>query len=148
MMDTRTESSGWSPALGVGVPEIDRQHEGLFAATGAFLDAEAGARAEQLLALLACLADHIVAHFAVEEAHMRRAGYPGLEAHAREHRAFAATFQRVLAAFARYGDDPRVASLIAREVPVWLERHAATWDMALGEHLRGHVARRRLARTA
>lgn len=146
-MDTHTESSGLSPALGVGVPEIDRQHEALYALTGAFREAAGSARTERLLELLAHLGAYVATHFATEQALMRRCGYPGLDAHVREHRAFSETFQRLVAAFARYGDDVRVATLVEHEVTAWLERHVATSDMALGEFLRARASdeRARLA---
>lgn len=135
-MNPQDECSGWTPALGVGVPEIDRQHEELYALTGAFLEEAGTARVDRLVELLAHLGAYIATHFATEEALMRRAAYPGLDAHVREHRAFSATFQRLVSAFARYGDDARVASEVERAVTEWLERHVATADMALGEFLR------------
>lgn len=132
-----SSSSEWSPALCIGVAEIDQQHEELFALANALVDAVGAARTERLLELLAHLGSYIAKHFETEEALMRRTGYPDRDAHVREHRAFTATFNRLVAAFARYGsDDGRVASQVEQEVTQWLERHVATSDMALGEFLR------------
>jgi hemerythrin len=135
-MSARDTHSGWSPALDIGVAALDRQHEELFALTAAFIDEVGAARTDRLLALLAHLGSFIATHFSTEEALMRRSGYPGLDAHVCEHQAFTRTFNELVAAFARYGDDARVASDVEREVTQWLERHVATSDMALGEFLR------------
>lgn len=135
-MSVRATQPGWSPALDIGVAALDRQHEELFALTAAFIDEVGAARTDRLLELLALLGSFIATHFSTEEALMRRAGYPGTEAHVREHQAFTRTFNQLVAAFARYGDDARVASDVEREVTQWLERHVATADMALGEFLR------------
>lgn len=131
----------WTPDLAVGVEDIDRQHEELFDLTRRFLEAVGSARTEQLLDVLAHLGGHIDTHFATEEALMRVHGYPGAEAHAREHAAFRVTFEELVSRFARYGDDERVQSAVEREVCNWLERHIATSDRALGEFLRGDTIR-------
>ena len=126
----------WTPELAIGVEVIDEQHRELFAHVARFLSTVDAGRIEELLDLLHFLGSYVEAHFRTEEDLMREAGYPALEAHAREHDAFRAMFGAVVGQFARYGDDPRVAAFAQREVCSWLESHVSTTDRELGTWLR------------
>ena len=76
----------WLPDYAVGVPQIDQEHQRLFALADrmhrAMLE---GKGREQLDALLASLVDYAWDHFAHEERLMERIGYPELNDHRKQH---------------------------------------------------------------
>ena len=83
----------WSDAYSVGVADLDRQHRKLIDMINQLGDLPAEKNAESAAALheiLSALFDYTQTHFRDEEAHLRRMGYPQLEAHEREHAAFVA----------------------------------------------------------
>ena len=72
----------WNESFRVGDPEIDRQHQYLFALANKFL------LAQDKLALMSCARDlfqYTRDHFAYEEDLMLRAGFPSYEAHVKSH---------------------------------------------------------------
>ena len=86
----------WRSEYSIGIPEIDQQHRQLLECI-ARLEGAADARQRELAVyfVLEQLNDYVRVHFAVEEIVMRLFDYPGLEAHAAEHRAFAARLQEI-----------------------------------------------------
>jgi hemerythrin len=76
----------WSAAFACGDATIDAQHQELFNRVNAFLEACAqGKGRDQLTAALDFLHAYCAEHFANEERMMRKAGYPGCEAHVELH---------------------------------------------------------------
>ena len=78
----------WKPAFASGNAEIDQQHQELFLKANVLLDqasADSGA-ANGPADALAALIQHLVEHFAHEEAILLALGYEQLEAHAALHR--------------------------------------------------------------
>ena len=126
--------------LRLGLDELDEGHEQLFALGAALVEAAGSARSDRSLELLSRLGTYIARHFATEENLMRETAYPAMEEHLAEHRALQATYARVVAAFARYGDEARVADAVEAEIMGWLEHHVRTSDLALARHVKG-VAR-------
>jgi len=73
----------------IGIPEIDAQHEQLFECIDRLENAKDDRqRALAVYFVMDELKDYSRIHFAVEEIVMRLFDYPGLEAHAAEHRKF------------------------------------------------------------
>jgi hemerythrin len=133
-------SLSWSSDLAIGVPEIDEQHQELFARAAAFLDAGSSARTDRLLDLLAQLGAYIERHFETEARLMRQHGYPGIDARLAEQGELRRTFGRLVNRFARYGEDPRVASEVEAEIIAWLGEHVSTADRELGAFLKRSIA--------
>ena len=81
----------WRKEYSIGIPEIDAQHMQLFECIDR-LESAGDERQRELAVyfVMEQLNDYVRIHFAVEEIVMRLFDYPGLEAHAAEHRAFAA----------------------------------------------------------
>jgi hemerythrin len=73
----------------VGIPEIDEQHKALQECVTRLVDAKDEQQRELAVFFTLREFDHYArVHFAVEEALMRIFGYPGIEAHMREHAVF------------------------------------------------------------
>ncbi|MCB0996729.1 MAG: hemerythrin family protein [Acidimicrobiales bacterium] len=72
----------WTTQYDLGVTSMDAQHKALVASMNALhARAEAGAPGDELLRLVDSLADLTQRHFAAEEEHMERIGFPGLTSH-------------------------------------------------------------------
>jgi hemerythrin len=122
----------WSPALAVGVPEIDAQHQELFRRAERLVSAlRAGDRAE-VAPLIRYLGDYVVEHFAAEERFMHEIGYPGLEEHRVLHRAFRDDFAVMLADYERKGPTPLVALTLHNWLSDWLRKHVGGVDVDIG----------------
>ncbi len=128
----------WNPALSVGVPAIDAQHQELFARAAQVEQAiGAGASSARLEKLLAWLQSYALAHFDAEERIMRQAGYPDLPRHLAEHSAFRRRVELLLRLHEAEGDSVPMAQLVLSFVRDWLVEHIGTSDRAVGEHVRG-----------
>jgi len=117
----------WTPALAVGVAEIDAQHQELFRRADAFLEGLGNCSADRVARLLSFLAEYAARHFGAEEAWMGEAGYPDLGAHCAEHRRFLSDLERLSAREGVAGAAPlEVASWLVR----WLHDHVTRADGA------------------
>ncbi len=117
----------WRPGFSVGEPEIDVQHQRLFALIGR-LDAAVSSpeSCPDSSALVQGLVEFARLHFATEEGFMRRGGYPALAAHAREHESL---LREVEAIGERIdcGDDAAVEGL-DRFLKDWALKHTLLID--------------------
>ncbi len=125
----------WTPALSVGVAAVDEQHQELFRRAERLIVAlRLGDRGE-VLPLLAYLDEYVAHHFEAEEALMRAARFPGLEAHAADHRRFRDDFAAMVRDFGRTGPTALVALTIHNWLSDWLRRHIGGVDRELGQYL-------------
>ena len=122
----------WTPALAVGVPEIDAQHQELFRRAERLIAALRAGDKAQVLPLLAYLDEYVVHHFQAEERLMRELDYPGLAAHAAAHEAFRADFTGLVGDFRRTGPTALVALTIHNWLSDWLRMHIGGEDQELG----------------
>jgi hemerythrin len=120
----------WTPALAVGIEEIDAQHQELFRRAERFVASLSGSSRQDVGILLSYLRLYAVTHFGAEEAWMRDVGYPAYAQHKAEHDSFV---EQILALSAEHerragpGLQPmRVGSWLAR----WLEDHVSGTDTA------------------
>jgi hemerythrin len=124
----------WSDALQVGVPSIDAGHHGLAALTDAIERAVSrGEDAGDVHELLARLVEDTREHFDVEQNLMRTTGFPGREAHEREHERLLGHVSMLLNSQA--SGQPRMTVDDARALRDWLMHHVAEADRALGRYL-------------
>jgi len=122
----------WSPALAIGVPEIDAQHQELFRRAERLVTAlRAGDRAE-VEPLVRYLGEYVVEHFAAEERFMHEIGFPALDGHHAAHQAFREDLAEMLADYQRKGPTPLVALTIHNWLSDWLRRHVGGLDVEIG----------------
>ncbi len=122
----------WSPALAVGVPEIDAQHQELFRRAERLITALRAGERREVEPLVHYLSDYVVEHFAAEERYMREIGYPGLEGHRAAHDAFREDLAEMLADYQRKGPTPLVALTMHNWLSDWLRRHTGGLDQEIG----------------
>ena len=130
----------WSPALGVGIPSIDRQHQRLVALLNELHEAvETGHDADLLLDVFDELHEYTTVHFAYEEALLEEHGYSDLQSHAAQHHALLERFVQLRERYTS-GGGPVGADLLVllRE---WVSKHLSAEDQLYAAHLRAHGAR-------
>ena len=123
----------WTPALAVGVPEIDAQHQELFRRAERFIALRAGEPGE-VAPLVRYLSDYVVLHFAAEERYMLEIGFPGREGHRAVHESFREDFDAMAADLARKGPTPLVALTLHNWLSDWLRRHVGGLDVEIGRY--------------
>jgi hemerythrin len=132
----------WRAALAVGHPEIDRQHQELFARAQLLVDALARRDRAEVGRQLDFLDGYAVDHFTAEEQLMIASSYPGRGVHKAEHDRFVRDYRALRSLVARHGPVPALAVKARTWLGDWLERHVSGSDQRLGAHLSGVRARR------
>jgi hemerythrin len=128
---------GWQSKCLVGIPEIDEQHRQLFECIDRLEGATDG-RQRELAAYYVIdeLKDYARIHFAVEEIVMRLFDYPGLAAHAAEHREFEARLKS-LGKIELAHDIHAAAGSFLRD---WLTNHIMVSDKRYADFILGQRA--------
>lgn len=132
-------AAGWSAALAVGVGEIDRQHQELFAAFGDLAEGMAAGRAPSTVArLIDFLARYVTEHFGAEERWMQACDYPAYPEHKAEHDAFVADLKQARERFRAEGPSEALAVSLSGRIRSWLSFHIGGSDRAMGAYLQAH----------
>ncbi|HSN90026.1 MAG TPA: bacteriohemerythrin [Anaeromyxobacteraceae bacterium] len=122
----------WDPSLAVGLPEIDGQHQELFARIDRLIVAiQAGRSGAEVVRLLDYLSRYAVEHFAAEERLMEERQYPEREAHRAEHRRFEEDLAGLRVELARDGPGALLVVRVNTRVALWLRDHIYRTDKAL-----------------
>lgn len=105
----------------MGVGEIDRQHQVLFAAINRLLAATAQAKGRaEIGGTIASLGNYVVRHFGDEEKLMARSAYPAAAEHREQHARFLTNFAALKASFDNDGATPVLVIAVQRHVRDWL----------------------------
>lgn len=125
----------WSPALELGIGEIDRQHRWLVDTTNRLHEEVAGQRPSHDLVgkLLGSLSEYAVEHFITEELLFERHGYPQAEAHHNEHSHFV---KAVREWERRHATGERLGPEILEFLKGWLSYHILKSDRAFAPYLK------------
>ncbi len=117
----------WTPALSVGVPQMDEQHQILIGLTNRLEDAMRDAKGNEVLGeVLAALALYVQTHFGAEERLMAAAGYPELAAHQAVHEAMT---RQVLAIQRSHQLGRALTIQTLHFLGDWVEKHIKGTDM-------------------
>lgn len=124
----------WDAKYLVGQERIDREHQYLFEVINEFYDAfmEDHDRGRVLL-LMNRLVDYAQRHFTNEEALMRQANFPDIDAHAAHHEKL---FEKVFELNAKFQDrsvNPTQATV--QFLRTWLGDHIVHEDLVFGAHV-------------
>tara|TARA_R110001583_G_scaffold72108_1_gene202279 strand:+ start:323 stop:727 length:405 start_codon:yes stop_codon:yes gene_type:complete len=129
----------WREEYATGQPEIDQQHQQLFALLDKLYDAvcaggddsEGQSAVEEVVTELV---SYTRSHFFLEESLMRESGYFGLEQHQQEHQRLLSMVDEKMAALRR-GD--KIISIDLLEfMHLWLAQHIMKSDGQLAQFLR------------
>ncbi len=117
----------WQDSYAVGINLFDEQHKKLFKMLGTLFDGmKAKKKKEAMSAVLDELLLYTVTHFTAEEQVMLRHGYPGYEAHKKEHDALTSKVKTFHTNF-NAGTALLTSELIGFLVN-WLKNHIAETD--------------------
>jgi len=129
----------WKPEYSVNIPEIDAQHQRLFALAaelhGAMTQGKAKAVLEQSLARLV---DYTRTHFAAEERFMRKYQYPEAGAHKVQHDQLTAQVLDFQKKFQRSETSLSINLMVF--LKNWLERHILGSDLQYSAYIRAKMA--------
>lgn len=131
----------WRDALGVGVPAIDRDHRRIIDLLNRLhFMVLAGDEREAVGKVMTEVVRLTQYHFRREEALMRLADYPELEAHRAQHRAFAS---QVAAFDQRYRDTPESFNMheFYDFLADWLTVHMAREDTRIAPYVKNLPSR-------
>jgi hemerythrin len=120
--------------IGVGVPEIDSEHDLMLGLVRALDGAVAAGTKVQVEALLQQLAEFARVHFATEEIMMRLYAYPEFARHQLEHAKLIDQIDRVRSELATGNVQP--SKSFASALRHWFTEHVRTHDLALARHVR------------
>jgi hemerythrin-like metal-binding protein len=126
----------WSPALAIGNPTIDRQHEKLFSLAAEMLGDRDQVRA---MRTLAALSEYVIVHFRDEEIMLEQVGYPDLENHKKLHQAFRARLAKLYSSASGMRLDD-IAAEVQRLINEWLANHILVSDREYAKYLEGRAA--------
>ncbi len=121
----------WSPALAIGNPTIDRQHENLFRVAADMVEDRDQMRA---MRTLASLSEYVIVHFRDEEKMLEQAGYPGLADHKKLHDAFRASLAKLYSNAGGMSLDD-IAVQVRKLVNEWLANHIMVADRQYAKFL-------------
>jgi hemerythrin len=124
----------WTPALSVGIEEIDDQHRELFRRAGRLVEGIRRGDPDEIDELVEYLHRYAVSHFGAEEAAMRSASYSGYARHKAEHDRFIEDLLELSVENEEAGG-AFVAVKIDRWLSGWLRDHVVRVDTELGNHL-------------
>jgi hemerythrin len=120
--------------IGVGVKEIDSEHDLLLGLVRALEGAVMSAPRPQVAALLQQLSEFASVHFATEEIMMRLYAYPEFAGHQLEHARLMDQIDQVRSEFAAGNVQPTTS--FASALRHWFIEHVRTHDMALARFVR------------
>jgi hemerythrin len=128
----------WTPQMYIGVQEIDAEHKKLVLLINQLFEAmQKGAGHSALGQILQGLISYTRTHFAHEEKLFAETGYPGAEAHKKEHENLT---HRVLEIQKRYenGADDTLTIETLTFLKNWLVNHTTGSDKQYAPHLHAH----------
>ena len=129
----------WKPEYSVQIPQIDAQHQRLFALAAELHAAMADGKGKAVLEQsLAQLVDYTKVHFAAEEELMGQYRYPQAVAHKAQHDQLTAQVVDLQKKF-RAGNAGLTISLMVF-LKNWLEQHIAGSDQQYSAYIRGQLA--------
>ncbi len=134
-MDRNAEPLVWDTRYAVGVDRIDREHESLFKNYNVFVQSTQNTGDQTAVTFgLDLLTNYAATHFSNEEAVMRAANYPDINAHAAEHGKFLAELSRLRGALA---GGEAVYEQLCRFYRIWLTNHIMISDKKLSNFVYG-----------
>lgn len=127
----------WKPSYTLGIPSVDHEHRELIGMINRLYGRMAGSSDPAVIeAGLEDIYAGIAAHFALEERHMREAGYGEYAAHKDEHEELLDQIREMMDEFA--ADPASGRATLQQRLADWFGRHFASFDARLHERLPHH----------
>jgi hemerythrin len=125
----------WTPALAIGVPEIDQQHQELFIRIERLVRGITRGDRDEVGRLLEFLEQYVFRHFGDEERWMIRSAYPDYARHKAEHERFIRDYDAMKREYAAKGPTVLTGMRMNNWIAEWLKGHIGRSDTELGRYL-------------
>ncbi len=126
----------WKPSFSLGIPSVDYEHRELISMINSVYASMANAGPEIIEACLEDIYAGISSHFALEERHMRDAGYEEYEAHKEDHEELLDQIRSMMDLFEEDSESGRI--ILQQELSDWFNVHFTTFDARLHHQLGDH----------
>jgi len=125
----------WTPALSVGVDNIDSQHKIWFEKADQLFEAGKTGKSKEVIAqMFDFLDDYTKQHFHDEEAYMTKINYPGIEEQKTLHKNFIAELAKLKKDFQASGGNITLIINANQMIVDWLTKHISTMDKKIGTY--------------
>ena len=129
----------WSDDYNTGIPDIDKEHQGLFALINDLHGkVEDGSGEASLKSTIEALTDYVDYHFDREEILMKASDYEDLESHIAGHRKLQSQLEAYKQSFERNPERFDMADFMAF-LGFWLKNHILLSDMEYVPQVQRHV---------
>jgi hemerythrin len=130
----------WTPALAIGVPEIDQQHQELFLRIEKLVLGVSRGRAGEVEQLLEFLSEYATRHFGAEERWMIRSAYPVYSLHKQEHERFIRDYEHMTQEYRTKGPNVLMGMRMNNWISEWLREHISRADREFGQYLASKIS--------
>lgn len=125
----------WTPALSVGVENIDSQHKIWFEKADQLFEAGKTGKSKEVIAqMFDFLDDYTKQHFRDEEAYMTKINYPGIDEQKKLHQNFIAELAKLKTDFEQSGGNITLIINANQMIVDWLTKHISTMDKKIGTY--------------
>ncbi len=125
----------WTPALSVGVENIDSQHKIWFEKADQLFEAGKTGKSKEVIAqMFDFLDDYTKMHFRDEEAYMTKINYPEIDEQKKLHKNFIAELAKLKADFEQSGGNITLIINANQMIVDWLTKHISTMDKKIGTY--------------
>ncbi|MDD3307332.1 MAG: bacteriohemerythrin [Acetobacterium sp.] len=125
----------WTPALSVGVENIDSQHKIWFEKVDQLFEAGKTGKSKEVIAqLFDFLDDYTKQHFRDEEAYMTKINYPEIAEQKKLHQNFIIELAKLKADYQESGGNISLIINANQMIVNWLTKHISTMDKKIGTY--------------
>ena len=125
----------WTPALSVGVENIDSQHKIWFEKADQLFEAGKTGKSKEVIAqMFDFLDDYTKMHFRDEEAYMTKINYPEIDEQKKLHKNFIAELAKLKTDFEQSGGNITLIINANQMIVDWLTKHISTMDKKIGTY--------------
>ncbi|WP_303867538.1 bacteriohemerythrin [Acetobacterium wieringae] len=125
----------WTPALSVGVDNIDSQHKIWFEKADQLFEAGKTGKSKEVIAqMFDFLDDYTKQHFKDEEAYMAKINYPEIEEQKKLHKAFIEELAKLKKDYQESGGNITLIISANQMIVNWLTKHISNVDKKIGTY--------------
>ncbi|MBU4539867.1 bacteriohemerythrin [uncultured Acetobacterium sp.] len=125
----------WTPALSVGVENIDSQHKIWFEKADQLFEAGKTGKSKEVIAqMFDFLDDYTKQHFKDEEAYMTKIKYPDIAEQKKLHQGFIQELAKLKKDYQESGGNITVIINANQMIVNWLTKHISTVDKKIGAY--------------
>jgi len=126
----------WQEKYETGNRQVDEEHKEIFSLVQKVIDASFENRGEKIGTIIDFLANYTIQHFENEEKLMAESGYPGTQAHKKQHSDFLEEVVKLKNKIDAENNSAENNIAINKVIVGWLTSHVLGSDMVMAEYYR------------